>query len=185
VVGSTNLTGWDFDGPNKGSNYGSGSNDTVAGGGTGVAGTADSFRYDWTTLTGNGEIIAKVASTSGGSSSSQAGVMIRSANAVNSPEVSLLFSNNNTASMVDRTTTGGATSTVKTVSDGGVTWVKLMRVGNTFSAYTLSGSSWILVSSVQISMAANAYVGLAVSSKSMSSLYTANFSNVTLSGTPN
>jgi hypothetical protein len=61
-------------------------------------------------------------------------------------------------------------------------WIKLIRSGNVFTMYgSADGVNWVQLGSSQtISMAQNVYVGLAVSSRSTSSLATATFDNVAL-----
>src|SRR6266567_3467715 len=79
-----------------------------------------------------------------------------------------------------RTTTGGSSSNQYYGAGTAPYWVKLVRTGSTFSGYTSpDGLNWSQVGTSQtISMAQNAYIGLAVSSNSTSSLVTATFDNV-------
>jgi hypothetical protein len=185
VVGKTSLTGWDIGGPNHGSNSESGNTDIITAGGRGITGTSDSYRFAFTTLSGNGQIIAQIASSSDKNSAAEAGLMIQSANAANASNVSLLLSSNNTARLTDRSTTGGSTSTVKTIADSGDEWVKLVRRGNTFNGYISSNSTtWTLVSTATVDMGTSVYIGLAVSAGVMGSLDTVDFKGVSLSGTP-
>ena len=64
-------------------------------------------------------------------------------------------------------------------------WVKLVRSGNTFSAYTsYNGITWTQTgTSETITMAQNVFIGLAVCSDSNSTLVTATFDNVSVSTT--
>ena len=60
-------------------------------------------------------------------------------------------------------------------------WVKLERRGATISAYqSADGVAWTLVGSDSFSMAADVYVGLAVSSHDSTRAATAMFDNVTV-----
>jgi hypothetical protein len=181
TVGSSTLTGWDIGDPNAGSNSESGGSDIVTAGGKGITGTSDSYRYVFTTLSGNGQIIAKVASSSDTSSAAKAGVMIRSANTANAAEVSLLLGSGSSATMVDRSSTGASTSTVKSTNDSGDDWVKLVRNGNAFSSYiSANGTTWTLVSTTDVTMGTSVYIGLAVSSGAMNSLDKVSYSNVSV-----
>ncbi len=61
-------------------------------------------------------------------------------------------------------------------------WAKLVRSGNTFSAYTsVNGTTWVQLGTTQtITMAQNAYVGLFVTSGGNNSISTATFDNVSV-----
>ena len=154
---------------------------TVSGSGQYIYGTSDAMHFAHQALSGDGTIVARVVSLSGGGST-QAGVMIRetlgagSANAFTECESSITY-------FFDRSTTAGNTSYQSGSSFTLPYWTELVRSGNVFSAYTSSnGLDWVqLGSSVTISMASNVYVGLAVSSDYNSSLATATFDNVSIS----
>ena len=155
---------------------------TVNGAGTNIWGTADAFHFAYLPVTGNGTIIARVVSMPAGS---QAGVMVRetlNAGATNAKTADHLVSG--TSAYVDfdvRTSTGGSTSEPGYLS-GTVPpyWVEVVRNGSTFSAYrSTNGTSWTQLGTNQtITMAQNAYVGLAVDSGNTTSLATATFDNV-------
>jgi len=134
TIGNSYLSGWDIGFPNKGTNTISGSTNTVTGGGTGISGSSDSFRYAFTTLTGNGQIVAQLSSLSDPSGSAAAGLMIRSSTAANATAVSLMLNNTNNACLITRASTG-APATYTTTGTSGYKWIKLVRIGNTISAY--------------------------------------------------
>jgi regulation of enolase protein 1 (concanavalin A-like superfamily) len=155
----------------------------VNGGGTGVSSTRDSFRYDFTTLTGNGQIVAQVSHLGDPSGSAAAGVMVRSSTVATFSEVSLMLNNLDNAFMLTRATTGGSTSSSEK-SDSGDQWIKLVRIGNTFSTYISSnGSAWTLVGSSTVAMGATIDIGLAACSQNLSTTEDAIFKNVSVSGT--
>jgi len=59
--------------------------------------------------------------------------------------------------------------------------VRLVRTGNTVVAYkSADGIAWTQVTSQNITMAVNIWIGLAVSSGSASTLNTSQFDNVTV-----
>ncbi len=154
---------------------------TVKGAGSQVWSTADSFNYAYQSLSGDGTIVARVVSLSGGGSTRSAGVMIRetltagSRNAYSGYGQSAIFFD-------ERTTTGGSTSSQSLSSVGLPYWVKLVRSGNTFSGYaSLNGVTWVQVGTNQtISMATNVYIGLVVNSDNTSTLATTVFDNVSV-----
>jgi regulation of enolase protein 1 (concanavalin A-like superfamily) len=78
-----------------------------------------------------------------------------------------------------RTSTSSNTSTLKSGSSSVPdSWVRLVRTGDTFSAYkSTTGSNWTLVRTDTITMAANIYFGLAVASGS-TTLNTVSSTNV-------
>ncbi len=157
---------------------------TVKGAGAGIAGTADGMHFAYQPLSGDGSIVARVVSSSSGS---QAGVMIRetlNANAADAYTISQPYYSY--IQFFYRASTG-ASATGSTV--GGISlpaWVKLVRSGSTLSGYRSSdGVNWTQVGSTQtITMAQNAYIGLAVSNQNTSSLATATFDNVSISNAP-
>jgi len=151
-----------------------------------MSGTSDSLNFAYQALTGDGTIVARLASLQG-SSSAQAGVMIRetlNANATNGFAVSQSSYNY----FYDRTTTGGSESSIGYVYHAVPYWLKVVRSGNSFSSYaSLDGINWTQLGTTQtITMASSVYIGLVVSNQSNSSLATATFDNVSInsSATP-
>jgi len=60
-------------------------------------------------------------------------------------------------------------------------WVKLVRLGSTFTAsYSADGSTWTQIASTNVTMAAGATAGLAVTAHDTASLNTAIFDNVSI-----
>jgi hypothetical protein len=177
----SNLMGYDLGSvSSKGSNSSSSGSFTIKASGAGITGTSDQLRYDETSLTGDGSIIAKVSSSSSSSSTAQAGVMIRNVLSANSAEVSMLISPDAIASFESRGSTGGSTTT-KAVADSGWDWIKLVRVSNTFIGYISSdGINWTMVSSATVATNSTVMVGLAVSAHLTGGTDTAVFSNVNI-----
>src|SRR5206468_9754897 len=84
--------------------------------------------------------------------------------------------------MTERTRTG-ASSSYQSLGSGVLPyWIKLARSGNVFTMYSSAdGVNWLQLGASQtVSMAPNVYVGLAVSSRTTSSLATATFDNVSI-----
>ncbi len=125
-------------------------------------------------------MVARVVSLQG-SSSAQAGIMIRETLDPGANHA-YLFNYSSANWMTERTSTG-ASSTYQ--SFGSVTlpnWIKLVRSGNVFTMYGSSdGVNWVQQGTSQtVSMAQSVYIGLAVSSRSASSPATASFDNVSV-----
>ncbi len=156
---------------------------TIKGSGLGIAGTADKGHLYYDKLTGNGSIIAKVLTMQNTNASAKAGIMIRETTATGSKSVFLAFTPNGTVNFQRRTALNG-TTTNTTVTSAIPSWVRLTRVGNTFTAHrSTNGTTWTAVgSAVTVSMASDVLIGLAVSSNTSSTACTATFRNVTLTG---
>ena len=154
---------------------------TVQGAGSSFASTPDAFHFVYQPLSGDGTIIARVASVS--SAYALAEVTIRETLDPNAKGISVAGYASGIYN-VYRTTSGGTDSyTNAGVSVSAPYWLKLVRSGSTFTTWRSSdGENWTQVGSSQsISMATNVYVGLSLSSGSTSSTYTATFDNVSLS----
>jgi RHS repeat-associated protein len=162
---------------------------TVKGAGKGISNglTSDAMQFSYQPWSGDGTIIARVISMQGNSGSWEAaGVMIRETLSPGATNVCACFTGVNTYAIISyRASTGGSTSL--SAGQAGHTlpyWVKLVRSGNTFSAYWSTDGSdyWIQLGTTQtITMAQNVYIGLAVTSGSTTILGTATFDNVSIS----
>jgi regulation of enolase protein 1 (concanavalin A-like superfamily) len=155
---------------------------TVKGAGADVWGTADAFHFAYRHLSGDGTIVARVASIDGSQSWTKAGVMIRAATTAGSAHASMLVSTAKGLAFQRRTSNGA--SSVHTSGGSGTAprWVKLTRSGNVITAYSsINGSSWTLVGSDTLSMPAEVLVGLASTAHDVASLATATFDNVSVS----
>lgn len=156
---------------------------TVSGAGQGTfLTTSDSFHFVYQPLSGDGTVIARVVNLTGSTSSAQAGVMIRETLNPTANHV-YLFDYSSAIWMTERTTAGASSSYQSFSSTTLPYWIKLTRTGNAFNMYgSADGVTWIQLGTSQtITMAQSVYVGLAVSSRSTSSLVTATFDNVSLS----
>src|SRR5882762_1999959 len=149
---------------------------TVSGAGTSVWSTADGFHFVYQPLSGDGTIVARVASVS---PSSTGGVMIRETLNANAAEVFPTYYAQSTY-MNYRSTTGGTTNQAVGSSATLPYWVKAVRTGNTLSGYSSpDGVNWVQIGTSQtIPMAQTVYIGLVVSSGNTSTLATATFDNV-------
>jgi regulation of enolase protein 1 (concanavalin A-like superfamily) len=152
---------------------------TVKGEGTDIWGTADEFHFAYRPLSGNGSIVARVASLTGVAAWTKAGVMIRANSTAGSAQALMLVSVGKGTAFQRRRTNGGTTTS--TAGDPGVAplWVRLTRAGNTISAYSSKdGAAWKLVASDTFTMPADVLVGLAVNGHDV--LATAAFDNVAI-----
>jgi regulation of enolase protein 1 (concanavalin A-like superfamily) len=152
---------------------------SVKGAGADIWGTADAFHYLYRPMTGDGAIVARVATVQNVNSWTKAGVMIRETLDPGSAQATMLVSPSKGSAFQRRTVAGGISTSTAGPMVAAPYWVKVERVGSTINAYTSAdGSAWTLVGSDTIPMASTVYVGLAVSSHTTSTA-TATFDNVT------
>ncbi len=156
---------------------------TLKGSGTDIWANADAFHYAYKTMSGDGQIIARVSSLQQTNAWAKGGVMIRAGLAANSPHAMMAITAGNGAAFQRRLTAGGASLHTAGWKINAPYWVKLVRSGNTFTGYiSQDGLSWVLVGKDTISMAGSALVGFAVTSHDNSTLCAATLDNVSVSG---
>ena len=156
---------------------------TVSQSGSGALGsTSDKLNFSYQTLSGDGEIIAKISTLQDTGSLSGVGVMIRETLATNSKYVFMGMSGANIYRTANRATTGDiATSASSGTGTVPNTWVKLVRVGDVITASkSTDGATWVSVGSTTVTMATSCYIGLAVSSGSDTILNSSQFSNLSV-----
>ena len=142
----------------------------------------DSFRFVYQTLTGDGEVIARVVSVPTVDGWSKAGLMIRGGLDATATNATLALTRDNGIQFSYRKYTGGSGSGQVTLAGRyAPQWLKLIRTGTNFSAYTsLDNVTWEYIGTDTISMAASVYIGLAVASHNNTVLGTATFDNVSV-----
>jgi subtilisin family serine protease/methionine-rich copper-binding protein CopC len=187
-VGATSLvwTGQDIGAVAAAGSYSeSGGAFTVKGSGAEITGTKDEFQYVHVPLTGDGEMIVRVASlvTPTPSAQAKAGVMIRETTETGSRHASLLISSRNTdipALLRSRAVTNGTGASVTISNMTRPIWLKIVRTGNTLAGYTSpDGVTWTQAgSNLSITMNASVRIGLAVTSANDGTLCTAVFDNI-------
>ncbi|MGD2094260.1 MAG: PA14 domain-containing protein [Phycisphaerales bacterium] len=159
---------------------------TVVASGADIWDMADEFRYVFRQLSGDGEIIAKVESIENTDGWAKAGVMIRDTLEPSSRHAFCCISASNGTSFQNRPLTGQISYNSNTSGFQAPYWVRLVRQGNTFTAYhSADGANWETQASSDetdnpagITMSTNVYIGLAVTSHNVNETCTAVFSNV-------
>jgi regulation of enolase protein 1 (concanavalin A-like superfamily) len=146
---------------------------TLQGSGEDIWGTADAFRFAYQPLTGDGRIVARVASLTDTDSWAKAGVMIRESLDANARHALVAITPGNGVAFQRRTAPGGTSTHTAGAAVKDPYWVRLTRVGNTFTAHqSANGSTWTRVgSAVTLTMASNVYVGLALTSHAVAAKY--------------
>ena len=165
----------------EGSAFDSSGTFTVTGEGSDIGGTTDQFHYVYRTLSGNGVIIARVASLQNTNASAKAGIMIRDGLAANTDNA-LMAVTPSRAGFYIRTAAGASTTSTTTSGPTAPYWVKLVRSGSTFTGYlSANGTTWTQEGSpASITMGSTVYIGLAVCSHDSKALCTATFDNVSI-----
>lgn len=172
----TNLTGtkWNFSTGFKGRvgagliAYNGGTYN-VDGWGADIWDTGDECRFTYNDMTGDAEIIAKVAWVQDTHTWAKGGVMMRSDLSAGSPNAFVLQNPGKQVAFQVRTAQGGSTSIeVADSGTGNVKWVRLVRSGNDFSAYynqTSASGPWIQIGdTITINMPATIKTGIAATS---------------------
>jgi regulation of enolase protein 1 (concanavalin A-like superfamily) len=157
---------------------------TVKGAGADIWNNADQLQFVYQPLTGDGTIVARVASQQASDLLAKAGIDVRDTLDAGAKHAGLYLTPGNGVRFIRRgSTSGGSTSSVTTDNSNvkAPVWLKLVRSGSTITAYrSADGSAWTLIGSDTISMNQTVYVGLAVSSHQTSVLSTATFDNVSV-----
>lgn len=161
----------------------SGGTFSVTGAGADVWGTSDQFQYAYTTLTGDGSIVARVASIQFVHAWTKAGVMIRNSLSPSAAHAFQLVAASSAKGVpFQRRPADGATSVSTPGSQSTAPrWVKLVRAGDLITGYeSPDGVNWTVVGSDAFTMGSTVLIGLAVSSHVTGVNATATFDNVTV-----
>jgi regulation of enolase protein 1 (concanavalin A-like superfamily) len=153
----------------------------VSGSGTDVWGTADEFRFAYTTMSGDGSITARVASVSNENAWTKAGLMMRNGVTAGAAHATMFVSSAKGLAFQRRPSAGGTSLSTAGPFAGDPYWVRVSRSGNTFTAdVSANGTDWTTVGSEVIAMNSTIQVGLAVTSHLDGVVSTATFDNVTV-----
>ena len=154
---------------------------TVQGSGADIWGSADAFQFVWQPLAGDGEIVARVKSVQTVNSWTKAGVMMRDTLSAGSAHATMFVSAAKGLAFQYRQTAGGTSSNVYGPLAGAPYWVKMVRLGTSFTSYvSTDGATWTQVGTTTITMGSTIDVGLAVTSHTNGTLATGAFDSVTV-----
>ncbi len=154
----------------------------VTAAGSDLGGYADQGSFSYQVCAGNFDVSVRLAGLGLSDIFAKAGLMARENLSVNSRFAASLATPAMNGSFFEyRDPTGNASS-----SSGGFpanypnTWLRLNRVGNTFTGFaSYDGQTWTQLSSITISMPNQIYLGFSVSSRSASAVTTAQFRDIT------
>jgi hypothetical protein len=162
-----------------GSNTSSGNTITVSGSGSDIWGTADAFRYVYRSLTGDGVVEARVSSMEFTDTWAKAGVMVRESLAPGARNVfAFLTPTYHGMAAQARSAAGGTTVSTAGPGVNAPYWVRVRRVGSTFTASASpDGITWTTFATYSVAMPATVHFGFAVTSHNNSVLNTAVFAD--------
>ncbi len=123
---------------------------------------SDNFHFIYQPLTGDGQIVARIAEMNKPNIWSKSGIMIRESLNADAKQIMLIKAVwNGLATQLRPTTGGGSEDGVINRDLVNVQWIKLRRIGSTFTTYySNNGVSWILMDTKTISMSSTVYIGL-------------------------
>jgi hypothetical protein len=142
--------------------------------------TADQFHFAYKQLSGNVTIVARVVSITNTDPWAKAGVMIRETLDAGSKNAAVVVTPSNGVSFQSRINAGAGSQYTAVTGITAPQWVRLTRNGNMFSAdYSANGTTWTPIGTpVEMTMLADVYAGLCVTSHNTGAICTAEFSNV-------
>lgn len=158
---------------------------TVRGGGSDIWGNADSFQFVQQVLGGDTQITARVLSLQNTHVYAKAGLMLRASLDTGAAHVVLDYTPGGSLELMTRGTNGGSTTYLGGMATSLPVWVRLTRTGTTVvGSASTNGTTWTEVARTTIALPSTIYVGLPVTSHTTTSLTTATFDNVAVSGQP-
>ena len=159
---------------------------TLKGSGDDIGGTADAFRFALQTLVGDGEFIARIASIDATNASNKCGIMIRETQSPGSRYAFVALTSSNGATIQTRSVTDGTTTATNSAASIATPyWVKLIKTGSVYTAYTsTNGTNWISLGTpvdAGFGSGVPVYAGLAITSHDNTKLSTAIVDNYSYS----
>lgn len=150
---------------------------TVKGSAVGPWVGTDQFHFVYQSLSGDGTIIARVASQANTNPWAKAGVMIKQSTTAMSPYALLIVSPGHGVNLqwgYNQSTTGPVTSPPNA-------WLKMTRTGSTITGYSsVDGQTWTQVGQATVTFTAPALIGLFVCSGDVTLSNTSTFDNVSV-----
>ncbi len=144
-------------------------------------GKADSFRYMYQPLVGDGQVAAQVVSYERQDMWTKVGVMVRDSDAPGAKFADIVLTPDKGAEFQWRAGTDGETQTSEQTPSPTPYWVKLTRAGNVFVGWiSPDGKTWTERGRATIAMGPNVLAGICVTSHKNDTLTHASIQNVTV-----
>ena len=154
---------------------------TVVASGRDIGGSSDQFRFTYRPVSGDVDIVSRVASLEGNDPWAKAGVMVRGSLDPEAAHASLFMSRDNGVAFQRRPVDEGLTVHTSGSAVKAPAWLKLERRGEFISAYSsLDGALWSFVGEETLTLPSNFYVGLALTSHMTSESAKASFDRVSI-----
>lgn len=156
----------------------------IEGSGADILGSADAFHYAYLPLQGDGTLRARVNSIVDTNQFAKGGLMFRESLLPGSRNVMMQMKSTTGSEFQFRQTTGGRTTVgVRDFDVDLPYWVRIDRVGDSFTGYSSSdGKNWVRQDSVSIDLPETLFVGLGVTAHNNSATTTAVFDNLWIGG---
>jgi regulation of enolase protein 1 (concanavalin A-like superfamily) len=152
---------------------------TVRGAGVDIGGMSDQFQFVYQAMAGDVDIRIRVADLQDVNPGAKAGLMIRGSLTANGKHAFMLVSAEQGLAFQWRSQAGKKSAQISGAAVGAPAWVRLVRKGNMFSAYSSpTGAVWTRVGNTAVSMSKTAYVGLAVTSHDPNQTATGSFASM-------
>jgi hypothetical protein len=146
----------------------------------------DNCQFVWQELTGDGELVARIATSEVNSREPKAGIMLRESPADGARNVALLLVHRAGVRMSARTAPDGGSRSLPPApaAKNAPCWLKLVRRGDTFTGHvSADGGTWSPVGEpVTVAMGSTVCAGLAVTAgcRDESKVHTATFDHISL-----
>jgi Glucose/sorbosone dehydrogenases len=156
---------------------------SISGSGADIWGTADEFQFAYRTLTGDGELVARVNTITNPNVWSKVGMMVRESLAANSRHGTMYLGAGKGASFQYRTNNGGTSAGDS--GDNVLTlprWIRIQRAGDVLRGYfSPDGVNWTQRGTVTLAnLPATVYVGVAMTSHLDGTIATSTLDSVSL-----
>jgi uncharacterized repeat protein (TIGR03806 family) len=149
------------------------------GSGDDIWNASDAFHFTYTTIPGNGEMLARVVSLDNTDGWAKAGIMIRDSLAPDSRHAFICVTPGNGTAFQRRVTTGGPSDHTGGPNLAAPYWVRLNRAGGVITAsVSANGTSWSTVGTLSLTFPTNALIGFAVTAHNNSAMAAAVFDHV-------
>jgi hypothetical protein len=155
---------------------------TITAGGSDIGGNADQFHFAYNTYSADGSIIANVASLANTNGAAKAGLMFRNGTGASAAYAGIFVTPSSGAVLSARSADGTTAGETSIFGIAAPRFLKLSRSGSQFAGYYSSDAiTWTQLGSSQtVNLSANALVGLAVTSRNVTTTTTATFRNVSV-----
>jgi regulation of enolase protein 1 (concanavalin A-like superfamily) len=149
--------------------------------GPGLGSKSDQGRFVYRQFSGDGTLIAHLASLADTAPGAQAGITFRESLGTTARNVTLMVTNEQGAFLRSRATVGAASTMLAKPDVTAPQWLKLVRRGAVVSAFVSpDGTTWTSVGKRSVAMAAKGYVALFVGAADPTEEATAVFDNISV-----